>query len=79
MALQQRRTFCPHCDCTVLGVREKPNHLLHLLLSIVTGGLWLIVWLLVSISSGGSRYKCPTCGSNTTTTISKADAKRLGI
>ena len=29
----------------------KTNHILHLLLSIFTGGLWLIIWLLVSASN----------------------------
>jgi sensor c-di-GMP phosphodiesterase-like protein len=27
------------------------NHILHLLLSIVTGGMWLIVWLFISMSA----------------------------
>lgn len=30
---------------------QKVNHILHLLLSILTGGLWLIVWILISISA----------------------------
>lgn len=30
---------------------HRPNHVLHLLLTIVTLGLWVIVWILVSISS----------------------------
>lgn len=36
-------------------VYGKPvNHILHLILSIVTAGLWLIVWFLVA-QSGGER------------------------
>ena len=29
---------------------NKINHILHLVLSIVTGGLWLIVWALIGMS-----------------------------
>jgi hypothetical protein len=31
----------------VLVVANKPNHALHLVLSIVTFGIWLLTWLLV--------------------------------
>ena len=29
---------------------KKINHILHLLLTILTGGLWLIVWILTGIT-----------------------------
>jgi hypothetical protein len=35
----------------LLSQKKQTNHVLHLLLSIVTGGLWLIVWLLVADSN----------------------------
>ncbi|MHC4239959.1 MAG: hypothetical protein ACYSUC_09440 [Planctomycetota bacterium] len=38
------------------------NHVLHLLLTLVTGGLWLIVWILCAIKIGG--WRCVQCGSN---------------
>jgi len=31
--------------------KKKTNHILHLLLSILTGGLWLIIWFLVGINN----------------------------
>jgi Na+-transporting NADH:ubiquinone oxidoreductase subunit NqrC len=31
----------------VLVVANKPNHVLHLVLSIVTFGIWLLTWLLI--------------------------------
>jgi len=37
------------------------NHVLHLLLTILTAGLWSIVWLLASIRIGG--WRCEHCGS----------------
>jgi hypothetical protein len=35
----------------LLSQKKQTTHILHLLLSIITGGLWLIVWLLVADSN----------------------------
>lgn len=38
-------------------VRGKPpSHILHLLLSLVTLGLWLVVWALVAMGPGEERF-----------------------
>ena len=34
----------------VLAYGKKPNHILHFLLSIVTLGFWLIVWIIMGMS-----------------------------
>lgn len=34
----------------VLAYGKKPNHILHFLLSIVTLGFWLIVWIILGMS-----------------------------
>ncbi len=47
----------------MLAVAARPSHILHLLLTIVTGGLWLIVWLF--LSSSGKQFRCPYCGDRT--------------
>ena len=39
----------------VLVRGRRPNHVLHLLLSIVTVGLWLIIWVLLVIGGGERR------------------------
>lgn len=39
----------------VVVMGKRPNHILHLLLSVATFGLWLPVWLLISISSKETR------------------------
>ena len=66
MSIQKRRTYCPEENLLVLGERNAPNHLLHLVLSIVTGGLWLIVWLFLLLKGNGA-YRCPNCGAKTLT------------
>jgi hypothetical protein len=37
-------------NSVTLEYGKKPNHILHLLLSIVTLGFWLIVWLIMGLS-----------------------------
>ena len=37
--------------------KAKTSHVLHLLLSIVTGGIWLIVWVVIGASNGSKRKK----------------------
>jgi hypothetical protein len=48
----------------VLVWGKNPNHILHLLLSIVTLGFWLIVWIIIAMSSGEKRtlYKIDKFG-----------------
>lgn len=33
----------------------KTNHILHLILTLITGGFWGIVWLIVAISNNSQR------------------------
>ena len=35
----------------VLAYGKRPNHVLHLLLSVITAGLWIPVWIIIAISS----------------------------
>lgn len=58
------RAFCESCDRYVRGVKEKnTTHVLHVLLSVCTCGLWLPIWLLVGVSDASQPYRCPYCGS----------------
>ena len=59
MGHQQDMLNCKACDKKTLHTRTTPNTLLHIFLSIITAGIWLIVWILF-ISKGA--YKCMTCG-----------------
>lgn len=36
--------------------RKKTNHILHLLLSIVTSGWWMPIWMLIAISNGAYNF-----------------------
>jgi hypothetical protein len=53
--------WCRHCDRRVVVRRPAPNHVLHLLMTLVTCGLWLVVWIGQSVRVGG--WRCSQCGS----------------
>jgi hypothetical protein len=57
---QEAGGYCGRCKEPVLVRRRGANHILHLLLTICTAGLWLIVWLGVGIRFGG--WRCTRCG-----------------
>jgi DNA-directed RNA polymerase subunit RPC12/RpoP len=63
MGYAEATGFCKTCDRKVMIRRRTPNHILHLLLAIVTAGLWIIVWVLVSLQIGG--WRCSQCGTRT--------------
>lgn len=60
MSVNQQSADCPTCRRQRLVVREQPNHVLHLLLSVVTLGLWLIVWFWLATTN--RPWRCTVCG-----------------
>lgn len=61
MGLQRTSRWCGYCGERVLAERAGTSHVLHLLLSVLTCGLWLVVWLGTAIKFGG--WRCSRCGS----------------
>jgi hypothetical protein len=61
MALHDEATgYCKGCNRQVMIRRRGTNHILHLLLTLCTFGIWLVVWVLAGIKIGG--WRCSTCG-----------------
>ncbi len=60
MPLEYKSGVCVNCNEVRKVFRNKPNHLLHLLLTFLTGGVWAIVWIFVAIRFGG--WRCDHCG-----------------
>lgn len=54
------RRWCPTCSVSVVAAKTEPSHLLHFFLSLITFGLWLIIWVLCAVSP---QYNCSVCGS----------------
>jgi hypothetical protein len=63
MAEDKSTGYCTHCRSVTTITRPNTNHILHLLLTLITGGLWLIVWILLTIKGGC--WRCSVCGQGT--------------
>lgn len=69
MSLEYSTGFCKVCNEQKKLERKMPNHILHLLITVVLGFfsfgilsiLWIIVWIVLSIKIGG--WNCSSCGS----------------
>lgn len=59
MAVDVERLWCEVCQKRVKAERQGASHVLHLLLTLCTFGLWAIVWLIVAT---GRAYHCTECG-----------------
>ena len=59
MAFDWQQRPCKRCGVVTWWRRQRVNHALHLGLSIVTGGLWVIVWAFVQMTAGG--WQCQQC------------------
>ena len=57
---ESKKFYCNCCKTERMFSREKVNHRLHIVLSLLTGGLWLISWLALYI---GQRFELWTCSS----------------
>lgn len=63
MGTKKKRMFCEEEVAMVLAEKQTPNHLLHLVLTLLTAGLWVFVWAILIVTSGP--YRCPHCGAKT--------------
>lgn len=63
MKKRELRT-CGSCKELQSVTIKKPNHILHIILSLVTGGFWLIIYALIGFESlFKKKPKCVHCGS----------------
>ncbi len=61
MASNQLMHYCRRCKKMTMHVQPSTSHVLHLLLSIFTFGIWLIVWVLAAVANS-SQKACTACG-----------------
>jgi hypothetical protein len=54
--------YCSRCRHKQVFVRAANNHLLHLFLTVLTGGLWLVSWVAVCIGKSRRPWRCEHCG-----------------
>ncbi len=49
--------YTDHEVAVLLSKKKKTSHVLHLLLSVITGGIWILIWILVAISNSSENTK----------------------
>ena len=52
--------YCNNCKADVKIVSKPVNHLLHFIISLLTGGSWIIVWLFFAFVL--KKWNCNICG-----------------
>jgi len=52
---------CKNCKKMTQHTQPSTSHILHLLLSIITSGVWVVIWLLVGMSNSSSAQRT-VCG-----------------
>lgn len=57
MGYEENTGYCDHCARAVLIRRERVNHILHLLLTLLTC-VWVIPWMMM----GPGAWRCQSCG-----------------
>lgn len=61
MATRMTMKPCKACHKPTLHVQPGTSHVLHLLLSVVTVGAWVVIWLLMA-ANNASQVQCTQCG-----------------
>ena len=65
------RAYCDVCDRKVEPKKTREvNHILHLIMSLLTVGFWLWIWLIAAISV--RQWTCPICKANLENSVRKA-------
>lgn len=68
MGMQRASKFCSYCDKMVLAERNTGSDTAHVILILVTGGLWLLIMLADAIFrmclsvTRFSGWRCTVCG-----------------
>jgi predicted RNA-binding Zn-ribbon protein involved in translation (DUF1610 family) len=62
MPTLQTQIDCPTCGKPCLATKHGTSHIFHFIMTLVTLGLWIPIWLLAGLKSAGSPYRCTGCG-----------------
>lgn len=64
MATRTKQLNCDFCQQPRPFDKPGPNHVLHLLMFLITFGLWAPLWILVVLADSPKEYHCRSCGGN---------------
>lgn len=62
MAIRQKQKYCPVCGRYTLHAKEMFSDGMGCLLTLLTGGLFLLLWIPLGIIQSLSPYRCQSCG-----------------
>ena len=72
--METKTSYCGECKRKVVARKPSTNHVLHILICFLTGGLWLLVWLFVASSNGSKPWQCTLCSLPIATKATKDSA-----
>jgi predicted nucleic acid-binding Zn ribbon protein len=78
MPSDQIVVYCKNCKKNTVQLKQKANHILHLLLSVVTVGVWLIVWFFIALFTSDTPT-CTICGNEVKNNNSNRQANKKEI
>lgn len=64
MGTQYKQAYCNDCNRLVRAERIGTERIVHLVLSIITFGLWLPLWGVATTLAMLNGFQCPNCGGN---------------
>jgi hypothetical protein len=78
MPSDQVVVYCKNCKKSTVQVKQRANHILHLLLSVVTVGIWLIVWFFIALFTSDTPI-CTICGNEVKNNNNKRETTKKEI
>ena len=78
MPSDQVVVYCKNCKKNTVQIKQRANHILHLLLSVVTVGIWLIVWFFIALFTSDTPT-CTVCGNEIKNSNNKRETTKKGI
>ena len=54
-------TRCKNCEAITQHIGPATSHVLHLLMTVFTAGLWIPVWVIIAMNNP-TKAKCSRCG-----------------
>jgi hypothetical protein len=62
MGTKQLEAFCVPCDKMMPHNVEEPSNGIHIVMTLLTVGLWLIFWIPIMIGAENAGKTCAKCG-----------------
>jgi len=59
--MKQKLIYCKECKAKTPHLISATNHILHLLLTVFTAGIWAIIWIIVALVNAERATYCTVC------------------